>query len=285
MNSRFVLALGVSAGLALLVSLIFYQVALRGRPAEVEEVEMVEIVTATKDLSIGATITPADLRMETWPKSKLPDGAFTEMDQVLERVAISSILNNEPILDRRLAQTGAGVGLSPMVPEGMRAMSVRVDDVIGVAGFVFPEARVDVLLTGNPRDQPEAGRMTRTILTNVRVISAGENLTPDASGRPQRVPVVTLLVTPEDAEVLTLGSTGGRLQLVLRNTRDEGDPDTPGIVESELFSSGRQPKPVPRVISRPAPLPIVNIAPPPPSEIEVYRGNRKSVESFDGMQD
>ena len=285
MNSRFVLALGVSAGLALLVSLIFYQVAVRGRPAEVEEVEMVEIVTATKDLSIGATITPADLRMEAWPKNKLPDGAFTEMDQVLERVAISSILNNEPILNRRLAQSGAGVGLSPMVPEGMRAMSVRVDDVIGVAGFVFPEARVDVLLTGNPRDQPEAGRMTRTILTNVRVISAGENLTPDASGRPQRVPVVTLLVTPEQAEVLTLGSTGGRLQLVLRNTRDNGDPDTPGIVERELFSSGRPPKPAPRPVSRPAPAPVVMIAPPPPSEIDVFRGNRKSVESFDAMRD
>lgn len=286
MNSRFVLALGVSAGLALLVSLIFYQVAVRGRPAEVEEVEMVEIVTATKDLNIGATITPADLRMEAWPKNKLPDGAFTEMDQVLERVAISTILNNEPILNRRLAESGAGVGLSPIVPEGMRAMSVRVDDVIGVAGFVLPEARVDVLLTGNPRDQPEAGRMTRTILTNVRVLSAGENLTPDASGRAQRVPVVTLLVTPEQAEVLTLGSTGGRLQLVLRNTRDEGDPETPGIVERELFSSGRPPKPAPRPVSRPAPAPAVQIAaPPPPSEIEVFRGNRKSIESFDGMRD
>jgi pilus assembly protein CpaB len=127
--------------------------------------------------------------------------------------------------------------------------------------------------------------MTRTILTNVRVISAGENLTPDASGRPQRVPVVTLLVTPEDAEVLTLGSAGGRLQLVLRNTRDEGNPDTPGIVERELFSSGRPPKPAPRPVSRSAPSPVVMIAPPPPSEIEVYRGNRKSVESFDGMRD
>lgn len=290
MNSRFLLALGVSAGLALLVSLIFYQVAIRGRPADVEEVEMVEIVAATRDLDIGATITPADLRMESWPKNRLPAGAFTEMDQVVERVAISSILMNEPILDRRLAPAGSGVGLSPKVPEGMRAMSVRVDDVIGVAGFVLPEARVDVLLTGNPRDQPEAGRMTRTILTNVRVISAGENLTPDSSGKAQRVPVVTLLVTPEQAEVLTLGSSGGRIQLVLRNTRDEGVPDTPGIVERELFRSGRPPKPVARAVRR-LPAPVVRAAPvfqavppPPPSEIEVYRGGRKSVELFDGKR-
>ena len=157
---------------------------------------MSEVVTAAKDLEVGAEIQAGDLRVEPWPAGKLPEGAHQDIELVIGRVPVSRILAQEPVLDRRLAAPGAGVGLATKVPDGMRAMSIRVDDVNGVAGFVVPEARVDVLITGDPQGDPSNGRMTKTILGNVRVLSAGEHLAPDATGRPQRVPVVTLLLTP-----------------------------------------------------------------------------------------
>ncbi len=282
MNPRFLLSLAISAGVALLVSGIFYQIAVRDRGPKTEEVVMKEIVVATNDLNTGATITAADLRMEPWPSNSIIEGSFTEIDELVSRVPIGRILANEPIVERRLAEPGSGFGLAPKVPLGMRAMSVRVNDVIGVSGFVLPEARVDVLVTGNPRGVNEAGgRMTKTILSNVRVISAGENLEPDASGRPQRVAVVTLLVTPEQAELLTLAGTQGRLQMVLRNSRDDKIAETKGVREPEIFFAKLQPKK--RVRPRPRPRPVIQVAappPPPPIQLEVIRGNRRSVESF-----
>ena len=242
MNPRFVLALTISAGVALVVSGIFYQIAVRDQAPETEEVIMKEIVVATKDLNIGATITATDARMDLWPSNKIVVGAFTEVDQLISRVPIGRILANEPIVERRLAEPGSGFGLAPKVPLGMRAMSVRVNDVIGVAGFVLPEARVDVLVTSNPRRGNSADeRMTKTILSNVRVISAGENLEPEASGRPQRVAVVTLLVTPQQAELLTLESSQGRFQMVLRNSRDDQVAETDGVREPEIFSRSCSP--------------------------------------------
>ena len=220
MNPRVMLALAVSAGMALIVSAIFYQIAVRDSGDRVEEVSLQEVIVAAKELNIGATIAATDMRAEMWPSSKIPDDAFREMDEVVGRVPINKILADEPVVGRRLADRGSGFGLAPKVPTGMRAMSVRVNDVIGVSGFVLPEARVDVLVTGLPRGQESDGQMTKTILGNVRVISAGENLEPDASGKPQRVTVVTLLVTPHQAELLTLAGSQGRLQLVLRNSRD-----------------------------------------------------------------
>jgi pilus assembly protein CpaB len=166
----------------------------------------------------------------------------------------------------------------------MRAISVRVDDVSGLSGFVLPEANVDVLVTGTPLASPEAGRMTRTILSKARVISAGENLEPDASGKAQRVAVVTLLVTPEQAELLTLGASQGRLQLVLRNTRDEEVVETRGVRERQIFamdweqarSEGPRSGPQPAATLALPPAP----PPPPPIQVEVIRGTARTVESF-----
>jgi pilus assembly protein CpaB len=280
MNPRIVMALSISAGMALLVSAVFYQIAIRGRGAPVEQVEMREIVVPAKDLEIGAMIAATDLKLNSWPSSKIPADAVTEMEELVDRVPISRLLAEEPISARRLAVAGSGAGLASIVPMGMRAMSVRVNDVIGVSGFLLPEARVDVLVTGTPRNA-ESGQMTKTILSNVRVISAGENLEPDASGRPQRVAVVTLLVTPEQAETLTLASMQGRLQLILRNSRDEEIAQTRGVQEPQLFT-GRVEEPKPVVRRRPAPLPVVQFVPPPPppSEVEVIQGNEKSVAKF-----
>jgi len=277
MNSRFVLALAISAGMAFLVAGIFYQVAIRGQSPDSGPAEVKEVVVATKDLEIGSTIQPSDLRVESWPADKVPQGSFSEIEKLVERVPLHRILANEPVSERRLAPPGSGVGLSPKIPKGMRALSVRVDDVIGVAGFVLPEARVDVLLTGTPRNKPGIGRMTRTILSDVRVISAGENLEPDASGKPQRVPVVTLLVTPEEAEMLTLASSKGRIQLVLRNQSDDEESQTDGALEHELFAVSAPP---PRPAPRPAPPPQIVQAEPPPVQIEMIRGDQRTVQSF-----
>ncbi|MEZ5361203.1 MAG: Flp pilus assembly protein CpaB [Bryobacterales bacterium] len=279
MNSRFVLALVISAGMALLVTGIFYQLTVgEDAPAEAPTTE---VVTAAKDLEIGASITPSDLRVEAWPSALLPEGSFTEPDQVLERTPMSTILAGEPILERRLAAPGSGLGLAPKVPEGMRALSVRVDDVIGVAGFVLPEARVDLLITGLPPNSPQAGQMTRTILGNIRVLSAGEQLAPDSTGKPQKAAVVTLLLTPHQAEMVTLAQAHGRIQLVLRNAKDEEVAKTDGVREGELFGA---PPPV-RSASHNAPArPQVARAaePPPPAPVavEIIKGNKISVQEF-----
>ncbi len=162
-------------------------------------------------------------------------------------------------------------------------MSIRVDDVNGVAGFVMPEARVDVLITGVPNYSPEGGTVTRTILGNVRVLSAGEHLAPDSSGRPQRVPVVTLLLTPEQSEMVTLAQTEGRIQLVLRNGTDDEVAQTTGVNENDLFGSA--PKTI--NVSKPAPRPVVIAPPPPPPppiQIEVLRGKELSTQTFESAQ-
>ena len=279
MNSRVALALAISAGMALVVTGIFYQVAVRGRSSASETVEIGEVVVATRDLGIGAAIEATDLKVQPWPANRIPDGSFQQIDDVISRVTVSQVLVNEPIVDRRLAVRGSGVGLAPKVPEGMRAMAVRVDDVNGVAGFVLPEARVDVLLTGSPKGRAELGQITRTILSNIRVISAGEHLAPDASGRPQRVPVVTLLLTPRQAEMLTLASSQGRIQLILRNSMDPEQIETAGVREQELFVVA----PLRRVVPIPSPpTQVVRLEPPP--QIEVIRGSRRSVQSLGSAQ-
>ena len=266
--------------MALLVTGIFYQVAVRGRddgPALVAADR--EVVVAAKDLSIGAAIESQDLRIEQWPGDRVPPGAFEDINEVIGRVTVNRVLIQEPIVDRRLAPPGSGVGLSPKVTPGMRAMAIRVDDVNGVAGFVLPEARVDVLLTGQLPGGGPGTRLTKTILSKVRVISAGEHLTPDSTGRPQRVPVVTLLLSPEQAELLTLAKTHGRIQLVLRNAMDEVATKTKGVREPELFALGFKPVLKPRP-AKPAPPVIQRSAPPPRQKVKVIRGNRKSVQSF-----
>ena len=142
---------------------------------------------------------------------------------------------------------------------------------------------MDVLITGVPQDNPQSGRMTKTILGNVRVLSAGEHLAPDSTGRPQRVPVVTLLLTPEQSEMVTLAQTQGRIQLVLRNGKDSEVADTTGVNESELF--GAAPKTI--NVSKPAPRPVFVAAPPPPPppvQIEVFRGKELSTQSFESAQ-
>jgi pilus assembly protein CpaB len=283
MDRRFITVLGVSLLFALIVSSLFYQMS-RGRrstPRAAAAVPMKDVVVAARELEVGATIRPEDVKAAKLPAPLAPQGSFARVEEVVGRPVTSKILAGEPVLAGRLAERGSGFGLAPIIPTGMRAVSVRVNDVANVAGFALPGMRVDVLATLRP--QGEEGPRTTTVLQNILVLSAGQQLQPDASGKPSNVPVVTLLVTPEQAETLTLASNEGRIQLVLRNATDKEVQKTPGKVLAELYGA---PRPVARPVRTAAPARAA-VAPPPapaprptdePDQIVVIRGTQKTIE-------
>ncbi len=289
MDKRFLTVLGMSVMLALLVSGIFYQITVRANSPRRQQSEMKELVVATGDLPVGATIKPADLKIVKWPAESYPKGGFGKIEEVVDRAVVSNVLAEEPLVVGRLSEKNAGVGLSSVIPPGMRAVSMRVNDVIGVSGFVFAGTRVDVLVTGEPPNSGGSGHMTSTVLQNILVISAGTKMQPNERGQPENVPVVTVLVTPEQAEILTLASAEGRIQLVLRNSTDDKTEKTGGVHVARLYNNGvpsvppkAEPKPRPvRVVPVAA---VVNTPPPPPPvrrEIEMIRGERRSLENLD----
>jgi pilus assembly protein CpaB len=165
----------------------------------------------------------------------------------------------------------------------MRACAVRVNDVVGVAGFVLPGMRVDVLIAGNGPGVPSAdGPKVKTLLQNIEVLSAGSNIQKDNEGKPVQVPVVNLLVTPEQAEILSLASNETRIQLVLRNPLDTDTAKTPGVAMAGLFSDGSAPKPKPTVVRAAQP----RVQPPPPPRVflvEVYNGSKRTEEKFGAL--
>ena len=295
MDRRFLTVLGVSLVFALVVSAIFYQISARAgsAPKASQSVEMKDIVIAAKPLSLGVTIKTGDVRLSKIPQDGFPKGAFSKIEDVLDKPVISNILQDEPVLDGRLAGRDSGLGLAPIIPVGMRAVSVRVNDVAGVAGFVLPGMRVDVLVTGRPPNGDAT--MTKTCLQNIRVLSAGQTMQPDSKGQAMPSPTVTLLVSPEQAEILTLANQEGHIQLVLRNGSDQlvEKATTNGVGVAELYgmrtrrerpveSTTQQvaavksrPKPENVVVSKAAPPP----PPPPPDQIIVIRGNQKFVEA------
>jgi pilus assembly protein CpaB len=292
MDRRFLTVLGVSLVFALVVSSVFYQMTSRSAaPRKTEDADVRDIVVTTRALGVGVMIKPADVKIAKIAASAFPKGAYGKVEEVLDRPVVSNILMEEPILEGRLAAKGSGLGLAPTIPVGMRGVSVRVNDVAGVAGFVLPGMRVDVLVTGHP-PQSE-GDMTTTVLQNMLVLSAGQTLQPDARGQAIQAPTVTLLATPEQAETLTLANADGRIQLILRNSSDQGMDKTSGRVVSELYGGTRfAPKPTPAPAPKPrqvemvkaAPPPPVPVAappppPPPPDQVVVIRGTQRSVET------
>jgi pilus assembly protein CpaB len=184
----------------------------------------------------------------------------------------------EPILESRLAAPGSGGGLAATIPQGMRATAVKVNDVVGVAGFVTPGMRVDVLIAGNPPGQTNSaqGTLVKTILQNIEVLSAGTDIQRDAEGKPQQVQVVNLLVTPEQAEVLSLATSETKIQLVLRNPLDTKMDKPPGTALAQLFTGVAPPKPTivaGHRVSKPA-------SPPRTYLVEVFNGSKKSETKF-----
>jgi pilus assembly protein CpaB len=272
----------MSIVLALVVSAVFYQISMRGARPRAKETQLRDLVMAAQPLPVGTTVRREELKITKIPFDLFPRGGFSKVEEVIDRPVVSNVLLDEPVLEGRLAARGSGLGLAPIIPSGMRAVSVRVNDVVGVAGFVLPGMRVDVLVTGRPPDFN--GTITSTALQNIIVLSAGQILQPESRGQAINTPVVTLLVTPEQAEILTLAGNEGRIQLVLRNGSDQASSKTPGRDTRQLY--GLRPGDAAQPVKAAAPRPKPAVAAPLPKtperpasdEVVVIRGNHRTVE-------
>jgi pilus assembly protein CpaB len=200
-----------------------------------------QVVVAAHDLPVGSILGEEDLRTINWPDEVVPEGYARQIPDVIGRGVIQPMRTNEPVLMSKLFDRGAGGGLPILIPEGMRAVALRVDDVISVAGFVTPGTRVDMMLTIQPPGNTEF--ITRTIIQNLEVASAGPQYIPDPEGNPVLVSVLTLYVTPEQAEQVALASKQGQIQFALRNQLDVRESRTPGIRLSRLLTLGAAPAP------------------------------------------
>jgi pilus assembly protein CpaB len=274
-RSRVLIALAVAIVLGLIVSSIVYRALTRTVvQSTAPAVPHVDVVVAAARLPLGWRLQPTQLRVIQWPGTSPLPGSFSRIEDCAGRALIAPTVENEPILEGKLAPREGGAGLPARIPEGMRAVSVPVNDVVSVAGFVQPGTMVDVLVTGGSA----SGSNTRTILENVRVLAAGQRIEQDSDGQPQTSSVVTLLVTPEDAGKLTMASTEGRIQLALRNVIDTGKVEPPPVYSAALFGGEAPAMPV-KHIGGMSPRAI---PPPPPStfSIEVIRGSKREVDSF-----
>ena len=267
-----VLVLALTAGGGLAYGTYNY---LQNVPVKTISIPTRPVVVAAADLDLGAELRLDDLRLVQWPANAMPKGAFANASEVAGRGLIMPVIENEPILPMKLASKEAGAGLPPIIPPGLRAVSVRVNEVIGVAGYVLPGTHVDVVATASPSDQ-RADTTSKVVLSNVQVLAAGTKIDREnGDGKPVPVSVVTLLVNPEEAERLALASTEGKIQLALRNPLDQSAPATPGIRPAALLGAA---KPAPRVVTS-----ARNAAPPPPADdppptVEIIRGDQRARE-------
>jgi pilus assembly protein CpaB len=240
------------------------------------------VIAAATDIKLGSVLRNADLTTVEIV-GVLPKGAILRREDAIGRGVISNLYLGEPVLESRLAAPGSGGGLAATIPQGMRASAVKVNDVVGVAGFVTPGMRVDVLITGNPPGEANSnqGSLVRTLLQNIEVLSAGTDIQRDAEGKPQQVQVVNLLVTPAQAELLSLASNETHIQLVLRNPLDTNLDKPPGTAMAQLFSDAAPPKaPVVahRVAAKPVPTSRIYL-------VEVFNGSKKSEAKFPAPED
>jgi pilus assembly protein CpaB len=238
-----------------------------------------EVFVAADDLQVGTKIEDKDIRLARFPSADLPAGVFHLRSKVVGRGVILPIARSEFILSSKLAGENAGSGLPALIPPGMRAVSVRVNDTTSVSGFVQPGTRVDVLLTGNPQGSNE--QQTTTVLENVAVIATGTRMERNSAGESQSAPVVTLLLSPDDAERLTLASSQGHIQLALRNPLDTKQSDVPAVKANSLYKYASEPTPSAPSHSK-ARRVAAPVAPSIPSAytVEVYKGDKKEEDKF-----
>jgi len=264
----------MALAVSLIISFFLYnrikkQYAMTSRP--------IQLVAAAKTLDPGTVIQAGDLIQIEWPVNFPLEGSFTKPQDLIGRVAVIPIAAKEPIREPLLATAGS-TGLTTKIPEGMRAVAVDTNDVTNVAGFLYPGAHVDVLVTFQPDTKGGGNQewMTSTVLQNVEVLSTGERLVPDPSGKPQKVRQVTLLLSPDDSQKLVLASTQGNIRLILRNGADKEAAEHRPVVFKD-FEITSVPKPLAPVARKSAAAPA---KPKPAYEVEVYDGTKKNVQKF-----
>jgi len=289
-NKRFfiVLAGALVFGLLAAVSVTRYLSSAQAYTKNLNKVAVAKVA-----IPIGTKIIPEQVMVVQFPSESTPDGAFESVEKLAGRVAVVNIGPREPITEARLAPEGTAGGLSAVIPEGYRAMTVKVDDVVGISGFIMPGTLVDVVVVIDPAEK--AGMqdpISKIVLQNIKVLANGQNIDkPESERQANSVKAVTLLVTPEQAERLALASSEGKLQLMMRNSIDQGDEQTAGINKRGLLTGVRaepvpdpgslkseQPKPVAKPAVRVVrePKPAVEAPPAPPrAQVEMIEGAKK----------
>jgi pilus assembly protein CpaB len=310
----------IIAVVALILSVGIWYIAYSLLKANLKPAEItVKLVAASKKLELGALVTKDDIHLVEWPKATPVAGSFSDPDKVVGRALMTPVQVNEPILESKLAPKEAGAGLTAVIPPGMRALSIQVNSVIGVSGFVMPGSRVDLVLIATPPSDVKGARKdevaSKIILENLEVLAAGQNVQRDVEGKPQTVQDVTLLVTPEQAQKVALATQGGRIQLALRNPMDKLAAEPPLSIQSELYTGptmerpeseksksapSERPvaakkagtRPVPTQSAKPAaarkaapPPPVVQPAPAPRIiSVELIQGAKRSTQDFEEQE-
>lgn len=273
------------------------------------------VVVAKVDIPVGAKIIPEQLMVVQFPRESTPDGTFDKPEKLVGRVAVQNIMARETITESRLAPEGSAAGLSATIPEGYRAMTVKVDDVVGVSGFIQPGTLVDVVVVIDPADKTsDQGPVSKIVLQNIKVLANGQNIDkPKDDREANSVKAVTLQVTPEQAEKLALASTEGKLQLVMRNSIDQDDEQTNGVNKRSLLTGDRaMPQPEPGSlkseqkdakdqdrraamdfmktatdfmrVARPMPAPVAPVQPAQQAPVQAPQPPRSSVEMYEGSK-
>jgi len=301
-NKRLIIALlaAITFGLIAAVSVKQYLLS-----AKTFENNLTDVVVAKVDIPVGSRLIAEQLQVAQFPANVTPEGAISTIDdRLVGRVVLTSLSPRDPVTESKLAQVGAAGGLSSMIPEGYRAMTVAVNEVVGVSGFIMPGTLVDIVVVITPPKGANNGEMiSKIVLQNIKVLASGQNIDKPKNDREveRSIRAVTLQVTPEQAEKLALASSEGKLQLVMRNSVDQADEQTAGANKQSLLSGERAmiapdpgtstaPKAAPQsAIRRTAPRPVkeansqakVNTPPPPPRpSVEVIKGAKKETVDF-----
>lgn len=229
-------------------------------------------VAPTANLEAGQAIRPENLHLVEWPATSPIAGAFSAPDPLVGRVVLYPLAANQPILDRQVSAPGAGTGLTVKIPDGMRAIALRTDEVVGVAGFLLPGTHVDVLVTLHSTNTTDT--ITTTVLQDVEVLATGQKTEPDPEGKATTATVVTLLVKPEDAERVVLASTQGQVHFVLRNGADREAVTGPAVLLSQIAGTPQVQTPTLGLGKR------ILISLPKPYVVETMLGSKQRMDSF-----
>jgi len=277
-QTRTLTVLAVAVVAASVASYGVYQ-ALSRIPVRKIEIATRHAVVAAKAMPMGTRLTRDTVKLVAWPEKTPLTGGFADLDDVVDRGLIAPVVENEPLIESKLAAREAGAGLPPSIPPGMRAMSVKVNEVIGVAGFVVPGTRVDVVVIVRQRDDS----MSRVVVSNVQVLTAGTRIDQENAkdGKPIPSTVVTLLVKPEDAERIALAQSEGQIMLALRNPLDVAPSETRGVRTAGLLG-GQSPPDVKPATRRAAPPTVITAARPAPPPrlytVEAIRAAKRTEE-------